>query len=192
MPPSIPHNPHQIRGAQWIAPRARGGLFDEMGMGKTATAILGLDYARAVRGIVICPASVRSGWCGEFEEWQFAPRRVMKGETRHDLIAWIRGLCDVLVISFELATKWTSRILEEGMLLDFVIIDEGHYLKTPEAARTLAILGDQLTGVGGLIGFSRHAWWLTGTPIPNDPADCFTFLRFAGVCPLDRPEFLKR
>lgn len=183
---------YQEDGAAWLAPRARAGLLDEPGVGKTAQAVRAADKVHGVRGIVICPAAVREHWRGEFRRFGLIHRRVCKGQTIHDYVAWSKGLFDVLVCSYELATKWAPYIEAACEPLDFGILDEAHYLKEPSTARAKAILGTDSDGVGGIIGWCRHAWWLTGTPIPNDPLDIFTFLRFAGVMPLDRRDFTRR
>lgn len=183
--------PFQVVGATYIAQRQRAGLFDEMGIGKSAQAIRALDLRRLKRGIIICPAVLRENWRGEFAKFSHMERRICKGVTIHDFVAWSKGRYDVLITSYEMATKWADKIAKLGEVLEFMIIDEAHYLKNPETGRTKALLGPMADGTG-LVMWCEQAWWLTGTAIPNDPIDIYPFLRFAGVMPLSLEQFRKR
>lgn len=191
---------YQKVGAKFLSERTRAGLFDQMRVGKSAQAVRAADMLLLRRGIVICPAVAREVWRGEFAKFGILRRSVVKGVTIHDFVSWMRGTFDVLVTSFEQATKWAARIRDMGEILDFVIVDEGHYLKNFEAQRTKAILGDftlklHEKSVPGIVDYARYSWILTGTPMANDPADIYTFLRFCNteargnVMPLSRGLF---
>lgn len=184
--------PYQLEGAQRLASRSRFGLFDKPGVGKTAQVVRALDIQGARRGIVICPAAVREHWCGEFKKFSHMQRRVCKGKTIHDYVAWSRHVFDVLICSYEMATKWQPYIMAAFEPFDFLVLDEAHYLKSAETSRARKILGEDSDGIGGILSWACSAWWLTGTPIPNDPLDIYTFLRFAAVMPLEKKEFTKR
>ena len=183
--------PYQDEGACYLASRSRAGLFDEPGAGKTGTFIRGADRVGARRIWVVCPAAVREHWRNEFARFQHLPRRVCKGENIHDFAAWRYGVFDVLVTSYEQAAKWTQYIEEDGEVLDLVIFDEAHYLKDGNTRRAKQFLGEDISGHTGLMAWAKQAWWGTGSPIPNDPADIYTFLRFCGVMPFDRKRFIK-
>jgi SWI/SNF-related matrix-associated actin-dependent regulator of chromatin subfamily A-like protein 1 len=189
---ALPIFPYQAEGADYMAGRIRAGLFDEPGVGKTCQAIRACDKRAARRIVVICPAAVREHWRGEFAKFGMIQRRVVKGVSVHDLNAWAKGIFDVLVVSFELATKWAPRFHEACDVIDAVIIDEGHYLKEGDTKRAKAILGPEADGFDGILQWACAAWWLTGTPIPNDPLDIFTFLKFTGCMPLNKGAFCKR
>lgn len=188
----LPLFPYQEEAAAIMASRDRYGLHDEMGIGKTATSIRAADLTCGVRGIVIAPAMLRENWINEFRKFSVLERRYCKGQNIHDMIAWLRGRYDVLVTSYEQATKWAPDILAAGEVLDFVILDEAHYLKNMDAARSKAILGPDADGIGGLIEYAVNAWHVTGTPMPNDPIDILTFLRFVQAMPLSKTEFVRR
>lgn len=183
---------YQEDGAQWIATKARFGLHDEMGVGKTATAWRATEIINAQRGIVVCPAHLRANWIGEYNKFIGTSRRLCKGQNIHDLYAWLRGRFNYLVTSYELATKWTPRIRDSGEPLDFVIFDEGHYMKNGEAQRSRALLGPKWDGVQGLINWAEHVWHLTGTPMANDPIDIYTFLRMCEATDISKEAFTKR
>src|SRR5208283_1445094 len=120
--------PYQIAGANWIATRTRCGLLDVPGLGKTAQAIRAVDLRRLTRIVVICPAHLRENWRSEFAKFSHFPRKIVKAQSLHDFVAWSRGVFDVLLVSYELATKWAPHFDDLGEPLDAVIIDEAHYL----------------------------------------------------------------
>ena len=187
--------PYQDEGARVLATKRRYGLFDDMGLGKTATTIRAMDLIRAKRAMIVAPAAVRENWRGEFSKFALLPRRVVKGENIHDYVAWKNFRFDVLVTSYELATKWAPKFEDEPDVLDALVFDEAHYLKNLSAQRTQALIesSDKFgTAHEGLIKWAAHAWMLTGTPMANDPFDIYTFLRFARAMPLTPKQFKKR
>lgn len=186
----LPPLPHQTEGSVFLADRHRAGLWDEMGTGKTGTAIFALDRQNLKRGIIVCPAAVREVWFGEFKKFSNFPRKVLKAKSIHDLGLWLRGRCDVLLLSYELASKWADKIA--GDVFDFIIFDECHYLKTPTSARTRNMLGTYCDGASGLARWAVHAWFLSGTPIPNDPIDIWPWLRFVGGTSMTLAPFTNR
>lgn len=188
----LPLLPYQEQGAAYLAPRARAGLFDDMGVGKTAQAIRALDLRNATRGLVVCPAIGRENWRKEFAKFARIPRRLCKGVADLDFQSWANGAFDTLITSYEMATRWAPAIRKMCDPLDFAILDEGHYLKSPATARARSLLGPEADGIGGLLQWCSVAWWLTGTPIPNDPLDIWTFLRTMGAMPLSREDFRQR
>ncbi|MFN3612575.1 DEAD/DEAH box helicase [Tepidimonas sp.] len=183
---------YQDDGASWMAGRERAGLHDEMGVGKTATTIKAINKIGGRRGMIICPAMLRQNWITEFRKFSDYDLRLCKGQNIHDFVAWSRDRFDVLITSYELATKWHPRIMEQGEFLDFMALDEAHFLKNVNTSRTRAILGQDAGGYDGVTSWAQHAWHLTGTPMPNDPVDIYTFLKFVDAMPLTLSQFTKR
>lgn len=181
--------PYQLEGAKWLAGRERAGLHDEAGLGKTWTAIKALDLAGLKRGLVIARAMLRHEWLMEHEKRSETPRRLVKGRTIHDFIAWKRGHFDVLLLSYEMASKWAPHFATLDDIIDFVIVDEAHFIRNPYAARTKFILGEGCDGYGSIIQWARHVYHLTGTPMNKTPLDIWAFLRFAKAIPHSRHEF---
>jgi SWI/SNF-related matrix-associated actin-dependent regulator 1 of chromatin subfamily A len=183
--------PYQTHAAAIMAAKDRYGLFDEMGVGKTATTIRAIDISGGMRGIVVCPAMLRENWRGEFAKFSSVQRRICKAKNIHDFIAWQKGRFDVLICSYEMLAKWSDRICGMGEIFDFVVADEFHYCKSPTANRTSALLGTDCEG-GGVASFTSHWWPLTGTPMANDPMDIFPFLKSVDCMPLDAGSFKRR
>jgi SWI/SNF-related matrix-associated actin-dependent regulator 1 of chromatin subfamily A len=189
---TLPLFPYQTEGGGVLAGKDRFGLHDEMGVGKTATVWEAVDKIGAERGVIVCPAFLRENWIGERRKFFTSPLRLCKGQNIHDFYAWQRGRYNVLITSYELATKWAPLIRETGEMLDFVAMDEAHYAKNSEAKRTKALQGDDLTGPNGLIEWAQHVWHVTGTPMANDPIDIYTFLRLCWATGLGKEAFIKR
>ncbi len=181
---------YQAHAANIMCERDRFGLHDEMGIGKTATTIGAIDRSLSERGIIVCPAMLRENWIKEFSKFSQFERRICKGKNIHDFIAWSRGRFDVLITSYEQATKWTPKFIQEGEFIDFIAFDEAHYLKNANANRTRALLGHEASGEDGLIEWAEHAWHITGTPMANDPMDIYTFLRFAKAIDMGPDDFV--
>lgn len=188
----LPLFPFQEVGAAFLANRERAGLFDSMGVGKSAQVVRAADLCGARRMVVICPAVARENWRNEFAKFQMRHRTIVKGTSIHEFVAWANNRFDVIVLSYEMAAKWAHHFHDLQECLDAVVIDEGHYLKNAETSRTRAILGDASDGIDGLLMWAKQAWWLTGTPVPNDPMDVWTFLRFSRCMPLNQPQFARR
>ena len=185
-----PLYPYQVEGAAFIGQRPRAGLFDVPGLGKTAQAIRALDEGGLVKGVVICPASVRNVWPGEFRKWSRQPRKVIKCLTDDDLNLWLRDRVDVLVMSYEGATKWHQEL--QGDLREFTIFDESHAFRKIASNRTRRALGSDGSGAHGYAKWGAYTWWLSGTPMANDPSDIWTFLRFCGGTMLSFKNFTTR
>ena len=181
--------PYQLEGAQWLATQERAGLHDEAGLGKTWTTIKALDIAGLTRGVVIARAMLRHEWLMEHAKRSETPRRLVKGKTIHDFIAWQRGHFDVLLLSYEMASKWAPHFAALGDIIDFVVVDEAHFIRNPYANRTKHILGHDCDGYGGIIQWARHVFHLTGTPMNRGPVDIWAFLRFVRAIDLTRFEF---
>ena len=187
----LPLFQYQAQAADVMAGRDRFGLHDEMGIGKTATSIGAINRIKARRGWVVAPAMLRENWLKEFRKFSEYDLRLCKGQNVHDFVAWSRGRFDILVTSYELATKWRKEFAKNGEFLDFIIFDEAHYLKNSEANRSREMLGVDADGNDCLLEWACHAWHVTGTPMANDPMDIYTFLRFVKALDLSPNEFVR-
>lgn len=181
---------YQAYAADIMAQRDRYGLHDEMGIGKTATSIGAINRIMGSRGMIVCPAMLRQNWMNEFRKFSAYDLRLCKGQNIHDFVAWSRGRFDVLITSYELATKWHKDFAKQGEFLDFIVFDEAHYMKNSAANRTKVLLGEEACGDDCLVEWAEHSWHVTGTPMANDPLDIFTFLRFAKAFDMGQREFV--
>lgn len=146
---------YQTEGVNFLTKKAHALLADEMGLGKTVTALAAAEAAGARSVLVICPASVRLNWRQEAEECG------VSFPIRFDVISYHGASSPV--IRRELAPRY-----------DVLILDEAHFLKTPESQRTQAVFGN---GERGLARRATLKWCLTGTPVLNRPRELYPILK---------------
>lgn len=123
-------------------------LADDMGTGKTTQALAAVHKLNLGRVAVVCPASVRSNWKQEIADCMGSA-----------------ALNRFVVDSYNAAAN--SKF--PGGPYDAVILDEAHYLKTPDSQRTQAIFGNE----NGLARKAKIKWALTGTPVLNRPSEIY-------------------
>lgn len=158
--------PHQIAGATFLAGRPQALLADEQRVGKTGAAIRACDYLMARRILVVTTASARQQWGREFREWGF-PRdiqvvlRTAAGAVRQD--------AEVVIVGWSVVHRLIDQLTKHRW--EVLIVDESHYAKSPGAQRTQAVFGEN-----GLHKFADRVMCLSGTPVPNSPADLWPML----------------
>ena len=155
LPPVDGLYPFQAAGVETLVERfARDGrgavlLADDPGLGKTPQAAVAARRLGARRLLVICPASLRLNWVRELRKWAGVEAfPYLTGSEPPP-----RGAS--VVTSYNLAGGVSK------FDFDFVVVDESHNIKNPEAKRSQLILGED--------GFVEEApmLLLTGTPLPN-------------------------
>src|SRR5208282_4189552 len=184
-----PYPPHPA-DIEYVARRPPALVGDEMGIGKTITAIC---YANTLawaggrpdgfRACAIVPASVRLQWANRIREWTTIPDTrisVVSSSTQgyphtRDNIHWT-------IMSYDAAASRTAfrAIVEQQCHYDLLVLDEAHYLKTPTTARTRAIFG-AADRARHLSACADHVLALTGTPLPNRPREAYTLAN--RLCP---------
>jgi hypothetical protein len=169
--------PHQTADARWLASQTTALNASEPRTGKTGTAIIAADLIMAQRICVVTTASGRAVWRKAFDTWPKFRRSVSIGPSA----------ADVQIVSWAGVTQAEQRAAMLRQHFDLLILDESHYAKTYEAARTRAVYGDPRTdgdAAAAALALRSRAdavWCLTGTPLPNSPADLFPMLR--ALCP---------
>lgn len=167
---------YQVEGSCMIANGEGALIFDDPGVGKTVTCLLGLRELQ-IRGadvlpiLVVCPASVIPSWVRHVQDWVpdwsavswRGPRR-----RRH------AGLHDVYVTSYETLRMDApaprgpkAPLMHLG--LRSLVLDEVHRIKTSGAKQSVAArrVADK---VANFVGMS-------GTPISHTPMDIWPTLR---------------
>jgi SNF2 family DNA or RNA helicase len=137
--------PHQEQGARFLAERERAYLADDMGLGKSAQALVAAQMVGARSILVIAPASTLPNWEREMELW---------GPWGPNLTFTAISYSSQRKLATAAETTW-----------DVVIMDEAHYVKNPKAKRTRAALA--------VAKQARHVWLLSGTPMPNHPGELY-------------------
>jgi len=138
--------PYQEDGIRWAADRASCLIGDEMGLGKTVQAIGWLNAHPEIETVlVVCPCVVRLNWEREMSRWLVSP------------------CVEVTVINYDRLHQ-----IDLSQTWDLAILDESHYIKTPEARRSK--LCRQIK--------ARRRIALTGTPVLNRPMELWHQLHF--------------
>lgn len=148
--------PYQLLGSAFLAANPHALLADEPGLGKTIQAIDATHRLGLRKMLVVCPASVRLGWAQEIEEC--LGRRALDWNWH--------------IISYNAASK-VARESAAHSEYDAIILDEAHFLKTPDSLRTLSIFGNGR----GLARRAKYKWALTGTPVLNRPRELYPMLK---------------
>lgn len=170
--------PTQLSGAKFLAERDYALLADLPRVGKTGASIIAADYRMAETILVITTASGRGVWKAGFPAWSAfdRPLQVLTGGKKLDakipvaIVGW-GGLTQPKMRVELLKRKW-----------DLILPDEAHAAKNFDAKRTQALYGTLMEGVvlnkaNSLAKATETMWPLTGTPLPNSPADAYPMLR---------------
>lgn len=137
------------------------------------------DFIAAENILVITTASGRGVWKAGFPAWSSFDRKVqvltggvkLAADTNVAIVGW-GGLTSSAIMAQLLGREW-----------DLLVVDEAHAAKNFEAKRTQALYGnylphtDVVTGPRDLFSRAAAVWLLTGTPLPNSPADAYPMMR---------------
>lgn len=172
--------PFQKCNLEYALQRKNTLIGDQPGLGKTPTAICFANEIRAKRSLVIVPASIRVQWVKKIREWTtlrwpYCIHPILVG--RHG----VHPTAEWTVVSYDLArTEAIGKALSKGHY-DLLILDEAHYLKTPDSRRTRAVFGGGHDRIfEDFASRSERILALTGTPLPNRPREAYTLAR--GLC----------
>jgi len=148
----------------------------DMRVGKTATALRAWEES-AERGpaLVLCPATARENW--RREALRFCteqPRVQILDQTNIP----IDPAADIVITNYHKLQVPDMRKRLRGNAgrgpWGALILDEAHYLKNCGADRTKVVFGGGHKGQTPLINLAHRVWELTGTPMPNHPAELWT------------------
>ncbi|MCR5475591.1 MAG: DEAD/DEAH box helicase family protein [Lachnospiraceae bacterium] len=150
---------YQEWGVKYTLHQERVLLGDEMGLGKTVQAIatmVSLKNTGAKFFIVVCPASVITNWCREIEKHSRLTVTKIHGTGRKAALnSWIET-GGVAVTTYE-TTSYIN--LAEDFRYTLLVVDEAHYIKNPEAARS--------RNVYRLSTHADRMMFMTGTALEN-------------------------
>lgn len=159
----MPLRPYQIEGLQMLKYRnGRGGLFLDMGLGKSLCSLAWLYINPEMdRVVVISTASTKTQWGREARKWGIQlPFYPLSGRTPSTLPR--RG---VVVLNWDILEAWTDALIAWNPLT--IIADEVQAVGNPQAKRTKAFA--RLVKDRGLLP-------LSGTPALTRPSQLFTIL----------------
>nr|XP_023677386.1 DNA annealing helicase and endonuclease ZRANB3 isoform X2 [Paramormyrops kingsleyae]XP_023677387.1 DNA annealing helicase and endonuclease ZRANB3 isoform X2 [Paramormyrops kingsleyae]XP_023677388.1 DNA annealing helicase and endonuclease ZRANB3 isoform X2 [Paramormyrops kingsleyae]XP_023677389.1 DNA annealing helicase and endonuclease ZRANB3 isoform X2 [Paramormyrops kingsleyae] len=161
--------PFQREGVRFALSRdGRCMIADEMGLGKTLQAIaVACAYRQDWPLLIVVPSSLKYPWIEELEKWipELDPEDINLVENKADIEGISRSL--VTVLGYGLLTSDAHALVSALTQRDFgvVLVDESHYLKSRQAARTRLLVP--------LIRKAQRALLLTGTPALGRPEELF-------------------
>jgi SNF2 family DNA or RNA helicase len=177
---------YQKQGFNWLGFLHRFGvngiLADDMGLGKTLQTLATVQWAKELGqgnspSLIICPTSVVSNWQSEAQKfftdcpvilYTGSKRGVHRQAIRRRMKRPSHTLAGPLVVtSYDIARR-DYKLLNQIPWL-YVIVDEGHNIKNPDAKRTKAIKAIR----------GQHKLALTGTPIQNKLEELWSLFDFA-------------
>ncbi|XP_068663518.1 protein CHROMATIN REMODELING 24 [Aristolochia californica] len=196
---------HQQEGLRWLwslhCMRTGGILGDDMGLGKTmqiAAFLAGLFHSSLVkRALIVAPKTLLAHWIKELTivglsdkiREYFAPSL----KTRQYELNYILQDKGILLTTYDIvrnnskalkgASYFDEDEIEDGMVWDYVILDEGHIIKNPSTQRAKSLLDIP----------SNHRIVISGTPVQNNLKELWALFHFC--CPSllgDKKEFKAR
>ncbi len=189
--PEITLRPYQKHGFDWLAFLHRFGLngilADDMGLGKTLQTLAAIQRARELSrskspSLIICPTSVVNNWKSEVHKFfRDCEVLVYTGSNRDKKLTRLHDLTGASLIDFSddwqasplVITSYDVARLDHEKLNRFpwlyLVVDEGHNIKNPDAQRTKAIKTIN----------AQHKLALTGTPIQNNLEELWSLFDYA-------------
>jgi len=170
-PPELPDylRNYQRRGVEWMhhlcETECHGLLADEMGLGKTAQviALLRTRPMAKMRHVVVCPASVVPVWREELA--RFYPEAKIDILKSGNDFKTNKAPC-IWLASYTQLRK--HRPLLDTTEFGYAILDEGQFIKNPDAKVTQACFAIK----------TRHRLVMTGTPLENRQLDLWSIFRY--------------
>ena len=177
--------PYQQHGVNWLCFLQRFGLngilADDMGLGKTLQTLTAVERVRETGALrlpvlIICPTSVMLNWRSEIGKFlEHSETLLFHGPARGRQVERLMAAADApadspglfVITSFDCARIDHDTLNRISWL--YVIVDEGHTIKNPDAKRSKAI--KTIPG--------RHKLALTGTPIQNKLEELWSLFDFA-------------
>ncbi|CAH1965075.1 unnamed protein product [Acanthoscelides obtectus] len=180
--------PYQQKGVKWLYKlhkRQTGGILgDEMGLGKTVQVIaflIGLNYSKLKStyrwlglgpSIIVCPTTVMHQWVRHFHEW--APELrvgLLHSSTSYkgkmsDFVQEMNKCGGILIMSYQGLCKYENIFHKHKC--HYVILDEGHKVRTPTARMTIAAKQFK----------TDHRILLSGSPMQNNLIELWSLFDF--------------
>lgn len=170
-PPGLAPWDFQRSSLAYAARRTHTLIADDMGLGKSAMALMYSNLFQCKRNLLLIPASIKTQWVRNIYKWSLETPTVyvINGQRSgvNPYSNWVvcsYGDADKELLAVMMAQDW-----------DLIVMDEAHYLKTPNAKRTKNVLGHGT--VPGLIARAPRVLALTGTPLLNRPREAYTLAR---------------
>lgn len=151
---------YQDFGAKFALVQRRVIIGDEMGLGKTMQALAAMAHLRSSGGashfLVVSPASVLINWLREISTRTKLPGHRVHGDDREAALQDWLAQGGVAVVTYD---SLQAVSVPPGVVVSMLIVDEAHYVKNPQTARSkvMRLWTERVDRV----------LFLTGTPMEN-------------------------
>lgn len=164
---------HQLPAIKALLENDKFILADDMGLGKSLSAIMAAITAGHKRILIVCTATLKLNWKKEIEIFESSKDISIIDGSDFTCKKWTIINYDILKNFHFLPEKGQAPEDVPKSIIDFykfdlVIADEAHYLKNSTSNRT-KIFNDFAMKI-------PVRWLLTGTPITNKPIDIYNLL----------------
>ena len=172
--------PHQVITTKFLINNERAFCLNDMGTGKTLSVLWAYDYLRRQNRVhsmlVVCPLSTMNRtWANEIRNHfrGILRYRVIHGADGYERRRALADTSHIYIINHDgLKVAGIIEALADRKDIDLIVIDElAQVARTGGTSRFKALMA--------LVNRQtpRRAWGLTGTPIPNGPADVWAQCR---------------
>ena len=142
-------------------------LADDMGVGKTTSAVIPAIESGVKKILIICPATLKFNWKREIENYTNETITIVDGKK------W--GSSKFIIVNYDILKNFHSTDKKDNLNIindenfDLVIMDEAHYVSNSKAQRT-KLVNDITSRV-------NRVWLLTGTPMTSRPMNYYNLLK---------------
>jgi SWI/SNF-related matrix-associated actin-dependent regulator of chromatin subfamily A-like protein 1 len=166
--------PFQQEGIKFALAHEGALIADQMGLGKSATAIGIINADLTIHHVlIVCPASMRIPWQRELEKWLTRALSIGIIGVNSDNPKELFAHRDAVIINYDRLYQYQPELLT--IEWDLAILDEAHFTKSPDARRTRIALAIK----------ARRRLALSGTPLLNRPIEIQPVLGW--LCPQEWP-----
>lgn len=180
----------QVDTASFLSMHSRAFCLNDMGTGKTNSALWAYDYLRRTkhvkRALVVCPLSTMERTWGDsvFQTFPHLKANVLYGtrDRRRKLLA---DEADVYIINID-GLPAIRDDLKTRPDIDLIVIDELALARNQGTDRwkTLNVICNKQS--------TRRVWGMTGSPTPNAPTDAWAQCRLVTPTNKDVPMFFSK
>lgn len=167
---------YQNQDAVFLMSLTSKGVFNQQRVGKTPTTLVSMREKGELNNIIIAPGSTIYSWKEEYEKWHQGPVKVLTSNInkrkRKEIEQDFEG---TLIMSYGIASNDYEQLLKRNV--DAIVVDEAHRLRNFKGQRSRK--SPKMTkAIHKLSRVAKGRYALTGTPVPNHPANIYGILAY--------------
>lgn len=170
---TLPLYPYQFEGVLFAKQKQYNLLLaDEMGVGKSLSAIGCMALSGAKKTCIIVPAPIKYQWERNVKSYlkDHGQVFVCEGQDFDMSDCMFVKHSNVVILNYNIVNYWVDLLMQYEW--DLLILDEAHRIKHPEAHVSKAIMGDNM-----LRSKCKSCICLSGTPLTDRNSDIWNVVR---------------